>query len=167
MGMAASLLLWHLVISPNFSTSHCFPDLEALDQRLISFPFYWNWKFFDIVLTEKIKSEFREPVDCGTPSERELVFLHHAAASHINEERSKMATIQGTIRDTDLVPCITFATLDEVDNIISVGTSLQKNIKHARLMIEVKDNFNPLKYAEAGFFYSHPRLTGLQVMLIG
>ena len=165
MGMVASLLLWYLVISPNFSTSHCFPDFEALDQRTVSFPFYWNWKFFNIVMIEKMKSESKELVESITPSERELIFLYHVAASHIKEEPSKMATIQEAIGDTDLVPHMTFATLERVDNTIAAEASLQKNIKHAQLMIDVKDNFNPMKYAQAGFFYSHPRLTGLQVMI--
>ena len=44
--------------------------------------------------------------------------------------------------------------------------NLLRNPKKTKLMAEILEKSNPIDFANAGFFYSHPRMQGLQVAVI-
>merc|ERR1712107_412618 len=40
--VALLLFLWYLIIKPNLTTVHCYPDFQDYKARLASFPNYWQ-----------------------------------------------------------------------------------------------------------------------------
>ena len=56
-----------------------------------------------------------------------------------------------------------FELFNEIDTEARTKETLLKNLRKAKNMVDIKDNATPCDFAKAGFFYSHPRMTGLQV----
>lgn len=167
----ASRLLWYLVIAPDFATIHCMPDFQPLEERLASFPNFWNYKFQDFLLQEvtnlKIESENlgNNPV-----TEREMTFLEKVAMER-REDKEIEESIANVVETQDLTPYMTFSALSNTKikipktslNLkVPYNQILTKNVKHIQRMIWILENCNAENYAEKGFFYCHPRMTGLQ-----
>ena len=77
------------------------------------------------------------------------------------EKRKNQDSVQTVdmIHEDDLRDCL--------DNYCGKESKAQENLlgnlKKTKLMEEILQNATPLDFAKAGFFYSHPRMKGLQV----
>ena len=170
MMLVASLLHWYMVISPNFSTPHFTPDYEMLEVRLASFPSFWSYGFCNLVLKEKLRTLPTYSEESLEISPREWAFLEQVVESHTDktspvkdEHIQRKKTLEDILELEDLTPQMKFSLLDKTEEETQVKKQLLKKLGYTRAMISTRDHFSPLHFAEAGFFYSHPRLTGLQV----
>ena len=103
-------------------------------------------------------------------SPREWAFLEKVVESHTDKPSpvkdeliQRKKTLEDILEIEDLTPHMKFSLIDKTEEETQVKKQLLKNLSHTRAMITTRDHFSPLNFAEAGFFYSHPRLTGLQV----
>ena len=166
----ASLLQWYMVILPNFSTPHWAPDYEPLQDRIASFPSYSEYYFCNLVLQKKESLQPTYSEEILEISQREWKFLEHVVEAHIDETHSakdefikRKKTLEDILQLEDLSADMEFSFIDHVDEEAQVKEQLLMNLGHTRAMISTRDNFSPFHFAKAGFFYSHPRLNGLQV----
>ena len=84
----SSRMLWYLVIAPDFVTLHCMPDFESFDERLSTFPNYWNNKF-QCLLVEEL-SHIRTEDEMNLLADGKIV-----SKENIASERTDMEEIQG------------------------------------------------------------------------
>ena len=141
--LTISMLLWYFVISPSLKSDHFCPDYQNIQDRLETFPFYWSNHFCNMLLQEtllNIKKDKENGQDllCINPNQ---ITQNKGAASEKVESMGHY--------NLDVIT--------ENDKSVSARDELTR-----RLILEIKDNATPQHFASSGFFYSHPRMTGLQ-----
>ena len=141
--LTISMLLWYFVISPSLKSDHFCPDYQNIQDRLATFPFYWSNHFCNMLLQEtllNIKKDKENGQDllCINPNQ---ITQNKGAASEKVESMGHY--------NLDVIT--------ENDKSVSARDELTR-----RLILEIKDNATPQHFASSGFFYSHPRMTGLQ-----
>ena len=167
----ASRLIWYLVIAPDFATVHSMPDFQPAEERLASFPCFWNFKFQNFLMQEvtDLNINFKDLSNVSF-TESEMVFLENVAKERIEDNVSK-EDIEQFVESQDLTPHMEFSALSKAIvntqrptlNIkFPYNEILSKNLRHIHRMTWILDNFNARNYAKKGFFYCHPRMTRLQ-----
>ena len=153
--LTSSLLLWYFVISPNLDNPHSFPDYQDFSIRLSSFPFYWSFHICDLILQERLKNQ-----SCGgnfEVSQQEWNLLQRV----LNEQRTQDTEKNPEISIDDMIreygPTVLLGQVDRESR------PQENRLTKIKIMVEILDGASPHDFANVGFFYSHPRMTGLQV----
>ena len=141
--LTTSLLLWYFVISPSLSSHHFCPDYQNFQDRLATFPFYWSNHFCNMLLQERLNikkdKENGQDLLCINPNQE---------TQNKGDSSEEVESMRHFNMDV----------ITEIDESSSAEDDLMN-----RLISEIKDNATPQHFASSGFFYSHPRMTGLQV----
>ena len=156
----ASMLLWYFVISPSLQTDHFCPDYQNLQDRMATFPFYWSYTFCNLLLGERLKIEKLEPNNEPEMSQwTDLLWPMQNREIQDSESDNSEISGRGLPMEGDSKECINLAVLNKIDESTKVRAYLVN-----RMMLDILDKATPHHFAMSGFFYSHPRMTGLQVL---
>ena len=159
----SSLFLWHFVILPNLSSPHSFPDYQDLCRRLPSFPYYWTVHTNNLILQERLKIQTYDE-DCDS----EISVEEWTLLQKVLKKRKQSPTIPKPIEEVqqeeDQGDCSGVDSTCDAES--KTKDNLLRNPERTKLMAEILEKSNPIDFANAGFFYSHPRMQGLQVGLI-
>ena len=160
--LTSSLLLWYFVISPNLSNPHSVPDYEDFSIRLSSFPFYWSFHICHLILQERLTSQSCEVESDFEVSQQEWSLLHQIVEEQKKQdtEHTSQTSIEDMLRNVDLLSA-TDRELQAKENLLRISGVKEDLFK---IMVDILDSATPHDFANAGFFYSHPRMTGLQVL---
>ena len=141
--LTISMLLWYFVISPSLTSHHFCPDYQNIQDRLATFPFYWSNHFCNMLLQERLN--IKKDEENG----------QHLLCINPNEETQNKGD---SSEEVESMRHFNMDVITEIDESSSAGDELMNS-----LISEIKDNATPQHFASSGFFYSHPRMTGLQV----
>ena len=163
----SSLFLWHFVILPNLSSPHSFPDYQDLSRRLPSFPSYWPFHTNNLILQERLKTRANNENCDSEVSIEEWTLLQKVLKKRKQDTQQSLTIpkpIEEVLQEEDQGDC------SRVDSICDTESKTKENLlrnpKKTKLMAEILEKSNPIDFANAGFFYSHPRMQGLQVAVI-
>ena len=159
--LTSSLLLWYFVISPNLSNPHGVPDYEDFSIRLSSFPFYWSFHICNLILQERLRNQPSEGESDFEVSQQEWSLLHQIVQERKRQdtEHRPQTSIEDMLRSFDLLSG-TDRELQAKENLLRISGVKEDLFK---IMVDILNSATPHDFANAGFFYSHPRMTGLQV----
>ena len=159
--LASSLLLWYFVIAPNLSNPHGFPDYQDFSTRLSSFPFFWSFHICNLILQERLKTQSCEGESGFEASQQEWNFLQQEKERRIQDKEDTTETsIEDMRGEDDLRGCMNAEPLSET---VRESRAKENLWRKRKIMVDILDRATPQDFANAGFFYSHPRMTGLQV----
>ena len=136
-------ILWYFVISPSLKSDHFCPDYQNIQDRLATFPFYWSNHFCNMLLQERLN------IKKGKENGQDLLCIN------LNLETPNKG---GTSEEVESMRHFNMDVITEIDESSPEGDELMN-----RLISEIKDKATPQHFASSGFFYSHPRMTGLQI----
>ena len=141
--LTISMLLWYFVISPSLTSDHFCPDYPNIQDRLTTFPLYWSNHFCNMLLQERLN------IKKGKENGQDLLCINPNQETQNKGDSSE---------EVESMRHFNMDVITEIDESSSAGDELMN-----RLISEIKDNATPQHFASSGFFYSHPRMTGLQV----
>ena len=162
----ASRLLWHTIIAPDLLTPHIYPDFEDPQERIATFPNYWNKKLNDILMAgvgviDLTHREFSENL-----TEKQIHYLSKLALKKIKDENLNQ-DIESVVQEVDLraeMSCFNLWEPDDQDVPTTLSftkpftVTLNKNIQHIQFMTWVNAMFSSVYFVKHGFFYSDPKM---------
>ena len=156
----ASMLLWYFVISPSLETDHFCPDYQNLQDRMATFPFYWSYTFCNLLLRERLYIEKLE-LNHDPELSQWTDLLCAMQNRDIQDSEADNSEISGRSlpMEGNSKEHINLAVLSQIDESTKVRADLVN-----RIMLDILDKATAHHFSASGFFYSHPRMTGLQVL---
>ena len=157
--LVASMLLWYFVIYPGIQTDHFCPDHQSFQDRIATFPFYWSHHFCNLLLRERLKIEGLEQTSEPGLSEWADLLCEIQTQEGKDTEGKPETSRRCLSMEESSKELTNFEVLNETNE---TSTVRAENLVK-RMMLDIKDTATPHHLASEGFFYSHPRMTGLQV----